>query len=358
MTEAIPIRPGQGGGILITGGAGFLGTNIADKFASLGEEVVIFDNLSRAHVRENLAWLTSRHPTKVSSIIGDVRDVAAVMQAVRGARAVIHLAAQVAVTTSVADPVSDFEINARGTLNVLEAVRKAAPEAPLLFASTNKVYGKLHGDDAFVRQGSRYVSRDPALACGFAEDTPLQLYSPYGCSKGCADQYVLDYGRVYGLRTAVLRMSCLYGPHQYGSEDQGWVAHFLIRARKGEPIAIYGDGYQVRDVLYVDDAVEAYRLGLMQMDRVAGQAFNLGGGPGNVLSLNELLAHIEEMDGEKPQVSMHDWRPGDQLWYVSDTGAFSQATGWRADVAVNDGLERLYRWVGDRFGGQPNEAVA
>lgn len=358
MTQAIPIRPGQAGAILITGGAGFLGTNIADSFASAGEEVVIFDNLSRAHVRENLAWLTARHPGRVSSIIGDVRDPAAVMQAAKGARAVIHLAAQVAVTTSVADPVSDFETNARGTLNVLEAVRHVAPEAPLLFASTNKVYGKLHGDEAFVRQGSRYVPRDPALTSGFAEDTPLQLYSPYGCSKGCADQYVLDYCRVFGLRTAVLRMSCLYGPHQYGSEDQGWVAHFLIRARKGEPIAIYGDGYQVRDVLYVDDAVQAYRLCLTQIDQVAGRAFNLGGGSHNVLSLNELLACIEQLDGEKPQVSFHDWRPGDQLWYVSNTAAFSQATGWRAAVPVADGLARLHGWVADRFGERRGEAVA
>jgi CDP-paratose 2-epimerase len=357
MTQAVPIRAGQGA-ILITGGAGFLGTNIADRFASLGEEVLIFDNLSRAHVRENLAWLQSRHPGKVSSLIGDVRDAAAVTQAVRGARAVIHLAAQVAVTTSLADPVSDFEINARGTLNVLEAVRRAAPEAPLLFASTNKVYGMLHGDEAFVRQGSRYMPRDPALAGGFGEDTPLQLYSPYGCSKGCADQYVLDYSRVFGLRTAVLRMSCLYGPHQYGSEDQGWVAHFLIRARKREPILIYGDGYQVRDVLYVDDVVEAYRQCLAQMDKVNGHAFNLGGGPGNVLSLNELLAQIERMDGKRPQVSLHDWRPGDQLWYVSDTSAFSRVTGWRAGVSVDQGLGRLHGWVADRFGQRRGEAVA
>jgi len=237
MTGAIPIRQGH---VLITGGSGFLGTNIADRLAARGEEVVVFDNLSRPRVRENLAWLSAKHPGKINAAVADVRDPEALAEAVRGARAVIHLAAQVAVTTSVLDPVEDFEINARGTLNVLEAVRRVAPAAPVLFASTNKVYGKLLADSEFCRAGTRYAPRDRSIAAGFAEDTPLSLYSPYGCSKGAADQYVLDYARIFGLKTAVLRMSCLYGPHQYGSEDQGWVAHFLIRAHKGEPIAIYG----------------------------------------------------------------------------------------------------------------------
>ena len=355
MTGAIPIRQGH---VLITGGSGFLGTNIADRLAARGEEVVVFDNLSRPRVRENLAWLSAKHPGKINAAVADVRDPEALAEAVRGARAVIHLAAQVAVTTSVLDPVEDFEINARGTLNVLEAVRRVAPAAPVLFASTNKVYGKLLADSEFCRAGTRYAPRDRSIAAGFAEDTPLSLYSPYGCSKGAADQYVLDYARIFGLKTAVLRMSCLYGPHQYGSEDQGWVAHFLIRAHKGEPIAIYGDGYQIRDVLYVDDAVRAYLLCLDRIEAVSGRAFNLGGGPHNTLSLNELLARIEKMEGEKPQVTLHDWRPGDQLWYVSSTDAFTAATGWRAEVGVDEGLGKLHAWIADRFGSRRAEAVA
>jgi CDP-paratose 2-epimerase len=365
MIGAVPIRQADNQSseqhnahILITGGAGFLGTNIADTLAARGDNVLIFDNLSRAHVRDNLAWLKARHPGRISAMIADVRDAPALAEAVEGARAVIHLAAQVAVTSSVVNPVEDFEINARGTLNLLEAVRHGAPAAPILFASTNKVYGKLLNDDAFARAGSRYAPRQDRIAAGFGEDTPLQLYSPYGCSKGAADQYVLDYARIFGLKTAVLRMSCLYGPHQYGSEDQGWVAHFMIRAHKGQPIALYGDGYQVRDILYVDDAVRAYLLCLDRIAEIAGRAFNLGGGPHNAISLHELLARIERIEGAGPQVTLHDWRPGDQLWYVSNTDAITAATGWRAAIGVADGLERLHAWIADRFGAPRTEAVA
>jgi CDP-paratose 2-epimerase len=258
---------------------------------------------------------------------------------------VIHLAAQVAVTTSVDDPIGDFEVNARGTLNVLEAVRRHAREAPVLFASTNKVYGKLLPIEALTRAGLRYVPRDESFAAGFDENTRLSLYSPYGCSKGSADQYVIDYARIYGLKTAVFRMSCLYGPHQFGNEDQGWVAHFVISALRRDPISIYGDGYQVRDVLYVNDAVRAYLRALDAITAVSGRAFNLGGGPDNTLSLRELLHEIEQMDGRRPAVSFHDWRPGDQPWYVSNTEAFERACGWTARTGVKVGLKRLRDWL-------------
>ena len=342
--------PRRGSGyVLVTGGAGFLGTNICDALAARGEDVLVFDNFSRPRVTENADWLRARHQGRIRVVKGDIRDQSAVGDAVKDASGVIHLAAQVAVTTSVADPIADFEINARGTLNVLDAVAKHRSTAPVLFASTNKVYGKLIADEAFQRSGERYVPRDPARAAGFSEATPLSFYSPYGCSKGVADQYVIDYSRVFGLRSCVFRMSCLYGPHQYGTEDQGWVAHFLIAASSGRPIAIYGDGYQVRDVLYVDDAVRAYLLALDNIDALSGHAFNLGGGAQNALSLRELLRRIREMDGRAPVVSYHPWRPGDQLWYVSDTSGFSRASGWRAETGVTEGLAKLSGWVGQAF---------
>ncbi len=339
--------------IVVTGGAGFLGSNIVDALASRGEDVLVFDSLARPRVEENLAWLRNRHPRRVQSVRADIRDPGRLHEAMRGAKAVIHLAAQVAVTTSVADPVEDFEVNARGTLNVLEAVRAVAPEAPVLFASTNKVYGKLMPVEAMVRDGERYAPGDPAFSGGLGEATPLSFYSPYGCSKGVADQYVLDYARVFGLRSAVFRMSCLYGPRQFGTEDQGWVAHFLISVLTGKPITIYGDGYQVRDVLYVDDAVSAYLLGIDRIDVVCGRAFNLGGGPDNTLSLRELLRLIEEITGERPVVGFDRWRPGDQPWYVSDTTAFRDASGWRAATSVRDGLSRLADWLRIAFAEAP-----
>ena len=341
------------GHVLVTGGAGFLGTNICDALASRGQQVLIYDNLSRPRVSENVAWLRARHPRNVRLIAGDIRESATVNEVVKGAAGVIHLAAQVAVTTSVVRPIEDFEINARGTLNLLQAVVDHAPTAPVLFASTNKVYGKLIGDDGFRRDGDRYVPLDGRQASGFSESTPLSFYSPYGCSKGVADQYAIDYARVYGLKTCVFRMSCLYGPHQYGNEDQGWVAHFLISAMLDRPISIFGDGYQVRDVLYVDDAVAAYLLALDNIDRIAGNAFNLGGGSANALSLRELLRQLKQISGRNPVVSYHPWRPGDQRWYVSDTTAISQALGWKPRVDVDGGLRRLADWVRQAFAEAP-----
>jgi CDP-paratose 2-epimerase len=335
-----PLRP-----VVITGGAGFLGANLADRLAGEGVPVLVLDSLARPGVERNLDWLKERHDKLVTPVLADIRDAAVVAEAVRNARAVLHLAAQVAVTTSLEDPVADFEVNARGTLNVLEALRRQNDPPPLLFASTNKVYGKLFGADALTCRRDRWEPRLEAQRQGCAEATPLDFYSPYGCSKGVADQYVLDYARVFGLPTIVFRMSCLYGPRQFGNEDQGWVAHFLIRGLRGEPITIFGDGRQVRDALYVDDAVSAWLAGLAAIDRVRGRAFNLGGGPGNTLSLLEMLEHMARLTGTAPEVQFDEARPGDQLWYVSDTRALEAATGWRAQVGLGAGLGRLASWL-------------
>jgi CDP-paratose 2-epimerase len=329
---------------LITGGAGFLGANLADRLASAGERVLIFDNLARANVARNLAWLQQRHGERIAVRIADVRNAEAVRQATRGASAVFHLAAQVAVTSSIDDPVADFEVNARGTLNVLEALRRRPDPPPLVFASTNKVYGKLFGA-AQLRRGARRYEPGSGTPPAVDESCPLELFSPYGCSKGAADQYVLDYARVYGLPTVVFRMSCLYGPRQFGTEDQGWVAHFLICALAGRPITIYGDGRQVRDLLFVDDAIDAYLLARDRIDAVGGQAYNLGGGPDNACSLLELLEQFAQLGIAPPPVGFAAWRPGDQLYYVSDTARFARLTGWRARMSVAEGLARLHRWL-------------
>jgi CDP-paratose 2-epimerase len=335
--------------VLITGGAGFIGCNIASALAQRGRAVLVFDSFARPGVHENAHWLKSRWGDRIDIQTGDVRDQEAVSAAVARASAVIQLAAQVAVTTSLERPVDDFEINARGTLNVLEAVRRLNPAAPVLFASTNKVYGSLFADSDVRRSGSRRVPANEAAQTGIAEEAPLDFHSPYGCSKGAADQYVRDYGRVFGLRTAVLRMSCIYGPRQFGTEDQGWIAHFMLQALAGNPITIYGDGLQVRDALHVDDAVAAWLAVLDQIDAVRGPVFNLGGGPQNTLSLNELLGFLAEMQGEPPAVVYADMRPGDQPWYVSDTRALRQATGWQSKIALAEGLHTLWQWLDMRF---------
>jgi CDP-paratose 2-epimerase len=336
--------------VLITGGCGFIGCNLADRLASRGTAVTALDNLSRAGVRENARWLRSRHGDRVNIVVGDVRDPIPVIEAVRDASAVLHLAAQVAVTSSLASPVDDFEINARGTINVLEAVRLHNSAVPVLHASTNKVYGRLFRDSEITRVGQRYVPSDPTLAKGISEAAPLDLYSPYGCSKGAADKYVHDYARVYGLRTAVLRMSCIYGPRQFGTEDQGWIAHFLRAALQGEPLTIYGDGYQVRDALHVFDAASAWIAVLDNIERVSGHVFNLGGGLSNSVSLLELSELIGRMTDHKVNYAFADWRPGDQPWYITDTAALVAATGWRPTIALEDGLGSLRQWLEIRFG--------
>ena len=331
--------------VLITGGAGFVGTNLADHLARAGRPVVVLDNLARPGVSGNLQWLLETHPALVTHLRGDVRDAATVSEAVAEAGAVYHFAAQVAVTTSLNDPLHDFAVNAAGTLNLLEALRALPMPPPLVFTSTNKVYGSL--DDTSLRlRGSRYEPEDAVLrASGIGEDQPLDFHSPYGCSKGTADQYVLDYARTFGLPAVVFRMSCIYGPHQHGTEDQGWVAHFLIRALRGEPITLYGDGKQVRDVLYVGDLVRALELAVEHVEALSGQAFNIGGGPGNTVSLLELVEIIGRLTGARPPLGHDTWRPGDQRYYVSNTSKFSAATGWLPRTTVQEGVGRLHEWL-------------
>ncbi|SMF72989.1 dTDP-D-glucose 4,6-dehydratase [Xaviernesmea oryzae] len=340
--------------VVVTGGSGFIGSNLADSLLRDGDDVVILDNLSRPGVEQNLAWLTERHGARVHPVLADVRDFRDIEAAFADAKAVFHLAAQTAVTTSLVHPVDDFEANARGTLNVLEAVRKAGKKAPVIFASTNKVYGALE-DIGMLELDDRYVPADENMrADGIGEGRPLDFCTPYGCSKGVADQYVLDYAKSYGIPTAVLRMSCIYGPRQFGTEDQGWVAHFLIRALGGEPISIYGDGKQVRDILHVDDAVSAYRAVLANIAAIKGRAFNLGGGPRNAVSILAVLGEIEALVGHPVETSFGEWRAGDQYFFVADTRKLEEELGWQARVRWRSGLRHLAEWLVDnRFGGGP-----
>lgn len=341
---------------LITGGAGFIGSNLAHRLLGMGQRVRVLDNLSRPGVEQNLQWLRETHGERLEMIVADVRDGAKVRQAMAGITQVFHFAAQVAVTTSLVDPQDDFSVNAQGTLNVLEAVRAQRTPPPLVLTSTNKVYGGLEDVGLEVRDG-RYVPLDAALqANGVSEARPLDFHSPYGCSKGTADQYVVDYARSYGLVTTVFRMSCIYGPRQFGTEDQGWVAHFILRALRGEPITLYGDGRQVRDVLFVDDLVDAFLLAREHGPKLAGRAFNMGGGAANAISLLDLLDRIEDLDGRRPEVDFDQWRTGDQRYYVSDTRAFQQATGWQPKVGAEEGIARLYRWLAARQS-KPAQAV-
>jgi CDP-paratose 2-epimerase len=336
--------------VLVTGGAGFIGSNLADRLARDGHDVLVYDALARPGVEINVAWLKKRHPQRVTVVTGDIRDDDAISQAAADAQAVFHFAAQVAVTTSLVDPRADFAINVQGTLNLLEALRRRPEPTPLLFASTNKVYGDL-ADLPLSETNDAYLPTDPAIrAHGVGEERPLDFHTPYGCSKGAADQYVLDYARSFGVPTAVMRMSCIYGPRQLGTEDQGWVAHFLIRALSGEPISIYGDGRQVRDVLHVDDAIAAYLAAWSRIGAVQGRAFNLGGGPRNAISLLQLVRAIEEETGGPVDLSFSEWRAGDQRYFVADTRraatelGLAPATPWRKGVAA------LAQWLREERG--------
>ncbi|MBX5483126.1 MAG: GDP-mannose 4,6-dehydratase [Myxococcaceae bacterium] len=331
--------------VVIFGGAGFIGSNLAHRLMQDGRRVLVFDSLARPLVDRNLRWLKETHGERLEVMVADTRDAAAVKRAVGRAQVVFHFAAQVAVTTSLVDPLHDFEVNVRGTLHVLEAVRHAGRKIPVFFTSTNKVYGGLP-DVALISDGDRYTPVDPVLRRhGVSESRPLDFESPYGCSKGAADQYVLDYARTFGLPTCVFRMSCIYGPRQFGNEDQGWIAHFLIRALTGQRITIFGDGRQVRDALYVGDLVEAFLAAERNLPRVRGQVFNVGGGPERSVSLREVLALIAELVGRVPAIDEADWRPGDQRYYVSDTRRLEALTGWRPKVGVRAGIARLCEWL-------------
>jgi CDP-paratose 2-epimerase len=335
---------------LVTGGAGFIGTNLADRLLCEGQRVRIVDNLSRPGVERNLAWLRDRHGGRLEVLTGDLRDRTVAAEAVRGVQSVFHLAAQVAVTTSLDHPMLDFDVNLIGTINLLEAARGQAEPPAFLFTSTNKVYGGLE-DVQLHDTGSRYEPiAETIRRSGISEERALDFCTPYGCSKGAADQYVLDYAKSFGLQTVVFRMSCIYGPHQCGNEDQGWVAHFAIRALEGGPITLYGDGRQVRDVLFVEDLVEAFLLARENIEAIGGRAYNMGGGPENAVSLLEVIGRIGELHGEAPQMSFGPWRRGDQRYYVSDTRRFRADTGWRARVDLEEGIERLYGWLREGAG--------
>ena len=314
--------------LLITGGAGFLGVNAALRMIDNGWHVTVLDNLVRPGTERNLKWLITRQPTRTTFIKEDVRNAGALADHVKNQDAILHLAGQVAVTTSLVDPITDFDVNARGTLNVLEAVRLHNPDVPLVFASTNKVYGKLDKNNA---------------AC--KESQPIDFHSPYGCSKGAADQYVRDYARVFGMNTVVLRQSCIYGAHQYGTEDQGWVAHFVHSILHDRPLTIYGDGTQVRDLLDARDLSELYAIVIDKIAITRGEIYNVGGGPENQRNLLEVIDQIGELTNRKPSYSFADWREGDQTFYVSDITKAKKELGWEPQVAFDRGLKDLIAWA-------------
>lgn len=329
---------------LVTGGCGFIGANLVDRLLKRGERVIAFDNLSRLGSRKNADWLRERHGAEFELVLGDVRDAGGLADAARGADTVYHLAAQVAVTKSVDDPRNDFEINALGTLNVLEAARCSGREPIFIYASTNKVYGAL--DDVAVEElPTRYAFRDMT---GLSENRPLDFHSPYGCSKGAADQYVRDYSRIYGMRTVVFRQSAIYGPRQFGVEDQGWMAWFVIAAILGRPITIYGDGKQVRDMLHVDDLLDAYDAAVEHIDSAAGHIYNMGGGPDRSISVwTEFGPLLEKLLGRDIPVAHAFWRPGDQKVCVYDIAKAERDLSWKQKIGLREGIRELVDWVVD-----------
>lgn len=329
--------------VIITGGAGFIGCNAGDQYMQRGDEVVVIDDLSRRGADKNLEWLRSRGRfTFEQADIRDAQAMARIFGANRDAGLVLHLAGQVAVTISVTDPRLDFDVNALGTFNILEAVRLAGIEAPLIYSSTNKVYGGME-DVGVVERDGRYAYGD--LPQGVSEERNLDFHSPYGCSKGSADQYVRDYHRIYGVRGVVFRQSCIYGYRQFGFEDQGWIAWFTIASQLGRPITVYGDGKQVRDILFVDDLVDAYDAAAKRIDVTAGQIYNVGGGPANVISLLDLLAHLERRMGKPLRYATAGWRPGDQRVFVSDISKATKELQWTPRTTWRQGLDKLYEWV-------------
>ena len=329
--------------VVIFGGAGFIGSNWARRLLETTEaKVHVFDNLSRTGSRFNLEFLqkVAGKSGRLQITIGDVREQAKVMRVVKHATEIYHFAAQVAVTTSVEDPRTDFDINVGGTFNILEAARASGSRPFFLFTSTNKVYGDLASRNA-VAQPTRYVIPGHAPT---NESQPLDFHSPYGCSKGAADQYVRDYARIYGLPTVVFRMSCIAGPRQFGNEDQGWVAHFLYSALLGNPVTIYGSGLQVRDVLYIEDLLRGFELVREQRETTSGEIFNVGGGEANTVSLVELMEHIRELSGVRMKFERSRLRPGDQLLYVTDYGKLNRLTGWKPEVSLRTALENMLVW--------------
>ena len=329
---------------LVTGGAGFIGSNYVHRLVQRGEKVTIYDNLSRGGARRNLDWLNESFGEKAFNlVVGDVRDAALILDTARDADVIMHLAGQVAVTTSVTDPRDDFESNALGTFNVIEAARLSGKDPIFIYSSTNKVYGGME-DVEIVEDETRWRYRD--LLHGCPETQPLDFHSPYGCSKGAGDQYVRDYARMYGLRSVVFRQSCIYGPRQFGIEDQGWVAWFMIAAVTGRAMTVYGDGKQVRDILYVEDLLNAYDNAVEKIGAASGQVYNMGGGPNNVMSVwSEFGPMLENLLGDTIEVAHGDWRPGDQRVFYADIRKVEEELGWKPEVGVKEGIERLFNWV-------------
>jgi CDP-paratose 2-epimerase len=330
--------------LLVTGGAGFIGCNYVDRALTRGADVTILDDLSRAGSSKNLDWLKERHGDKVKLVQGSVTDAALCERLTADVDAIAHFAAQVAVTSSVTDTLSDFYINVLGSFNVLEVARLSCNNPHVLFSSTNKVYGGLE-DIPTVELDSRYAFA--SLPLGVDEHVPLDFHSPYGCSKGAADQYFRDYARIYGIPTTVFRQSCIYGPRQMGVEDQGWVAWFVIALVTGKPITIYGDGKQVRDLLYIDDLLDAFDAALMRPDRSAGQIYNMGGGMENSISIWQEFKPIVEaaLGHDVPEPDYREERPGDQPIFVADTTKAADELGWEPGVGVWEGIAKLTDWV-------------
>ncbi len=330
---------------LITGGAGFIGSNLANFLLSQGAEVTIYDNLSRKMVKNNLRWLKENTGGgKLEIIIDDVRNRDSLYRAIKNKDVIFHLAAQTAITDSVSNPMDDFEINTIGTINLLEGIRRHNPHAAALYSSTNKVYGSMESLK-YGQTKNKFIFLDKNFKDGIDESFPLDFHSPYGCSKGAADQYFHDYSRIYGLKTVVFRQSCIYGKRQFGNEDQGWVAHFLKKILQREEISIYGNGKQVRDILYIDDLIDAYLRAVNKINNIKGNIYNIGGGSKNKVSLIELIKILEKKLNKSASYSFKEWRPGDQKIFFCNNQKAYKELGWEAKTGIDEGLNKLFEWV-------------
>jgi len=333
---------------LVTGGCGFLGSNLSSEIIRRDEELVVFDNLYRFGSSENLGWLKKQGDFKF--IHGDVRNINDIESVIKQEKpdVIFHLAGQVAMTTSLQNPRLDFEVNTLGTFNLLEAIRKYSPESIIIYSSTNKVYGDLEWV-RYEEKETRYIT--PDFSNGFDESLKLDFHSPYGCSKGAADQYMLDYARMYNLKTVVFRHSSMYGGRQFATYDQGWVGWFCQKAieiKNGmlkDPLAIHGTGKQVRDILYADDVVRLYFSATEHIDKAKGQAFNIGGGMENSLSLLELFETLEKQLGIEMRYKKLPWRESDQKVFVADIGKAKALLNWEPTINKNDGMQKILGWV-------------